>query len=438
MSAAKRAATVVALLGVLGVVAGLAFASSGPPTPAISSHPASFTTSTSASFSFTDSASKVTFVCSLDGASYSACTPPKTYGGLASGAHTFRVEAKDGSGHTSDPASYSWTIDLGPPTVTLSFPSDGSLYSTVFWNAGCSAGAGVCGSASDPSGVASVQVSVKQNATGRYWNGSSFITSTPEVFNAASGTTSWSYSLAPPTPDGSYTVHVRATDNAGNTTASGSYPAATFTSDTTPPPPPTLTQFPPNPSTDATTTFKWTDGDAVSYQCSMENGKFAACTDPITYVADTGNNGTHQFAVEGIDAAGNVSSATSYSWKVNKGSIQGFTIGGNAPSPFYPGAPAVSIPVKLTNSNGVPIHVTSLTASLVTGSLPTGCESAWFQITQSNIAATQTVEVPAGGSVTLPAQGASAPAVQMIDSHTIQDACKGANLTFSYSGSAHS
>ena len=52
------------------------------------------------------------FICSFDGSSFSACTSSKTYTGLGQGGHTFRVEAKDSSGHTSDAASYSWTIDL--------------------------------------------------------------------------------------------------------------------------------------------------------------------------------------------------------------------------------------------------------------------------------------------------------------------------------------
>jgi hypothetical protein len=111
-----------------------------------------------------------------------------------------------------------------------------------------------------------------------------------------------------------------------------------------------------------------------------------------------------------------------------------FTISGNAPSLLYPGAAALAIPVKLTNPNSVPIFVTSLTVSFVA---PSGCSSAWFQIAQSTISTTG-VQVPANGSVTLPAPGATAPTIQMVDSHTLQDACKGANLTLSYTGSAHS
>ncbi len=43
------------------------------------------------------------------------------------------------------------------------------------------------------------------------------------------------------------------------------------------------------------------------------------------------------------------------------------------------------------------------------------------------------VVVPAGGSVLLPAQGATAPVVTMLDLGTNQDDCKGATLSFTYS-----
>ena len=50
LSTAKRATVLVALLGVFGVAAGFALAKGGPPSPTITSHPVSPTTSTSASF----------------------------------------------------------------------------------------------------------------------------------------------------------------------------------------------------------------------------------------------------------------------------------------------------------------------------------------------------------------------------------------------------
>jgi hypothetical protein len=291
------------------------FDTTPPPTPSIAAHPANPTNQTSASFSFTDTETGVSFVCKLDGGAYAACTSPKSYS-VAQGTHTFSVEAIDAAGNAGPAASYIWVVD------------------------------------------------------------------------------------------------------------------------TTPPPNPKITSGPPNPSSSTSATFTFTDSEAGgSFTCKLDSGAWTACTSPTTYNGLNANN-SHEFSVRAVDAAGNQSGETDFSWKISAN--VNFTISGNAPSLLYPGAPAIAIPVKLTNPNSVPIYVTSLAASLLASGLPTGCESTWFQIAPSNISATQTVQVPANGSVTLPAQGAGAPTVQMIDSHTKQNACIGANLTFSYSGSAHS
>ena len=157
-----------------------------PDTAPITGKPANPTNQTSASFTYTNSQAGVTFECSLDGASFAACPSSGiTYKGpLADGSHSFKVQAVSGK-KTSSAASYSWVIDTKPPSIALSFPRNGGLYGAAFWNAGCSGGAGVCGGASDQSGIASVKVSILQQNTGKYWNGASF-SSTSEVFNTAS------------------------------------------------------------------------------------------------------------------------------------------------------------------------------------------------------------------------------------------------------------
>jgi hypothetical protein len=87
--------------------------------PTITDSPASPTNQTSASFSFTDTQSGVTFECALDGAAYAACTSPKTYAGpLSAGSHSFAVRAKDGNGIYSTSTATTWTIDTTAPTAT--------------------------------------------------------------------------------------------------------------------------------------------------------------------------------------------------------------------------------------------------------------------------------------------------------------------------------
>jgi len=196
------------------------------PAPSIVSEPSNPVASSSARFTYSDSQVGVSFRCSLDSSSFSPCSSSAvTYNGLRDGTHSFSVEAQLGSGPVSPVTSYTWRVDTAPPTVNMSFPRNLGYYNSTSWAAGCSP-AGICGTASDPSGVASIAVGMLQWSSGEYWNGSSF-SSRSMVFNTASGTTSWHYPLGLP-PGGIYTVFVKATDSLGNATSGGNLIEATF------------------------------------------------------------------------------------------------------------------------------------------------------------------------------------------------------------------
>ncbi len=220
--------------------------------------------------------------------------------------------------------------------------------------------------------------------------------------------------------------------------------------DTVRPIAPVFTLVPPNPSTNATSHFDWTPhlpGAGIDhYECSTENGAFSTvvvgadgppqpCAPPLVYVVQTTNNGVHQLAVRAVDMAGNVSPAISYSWKVDKGSGQEFTISGDLSGLLYPGGACRAVALTLTNPNDVPIYVTALTVGF--GTMPAGCPASWFAINQLNVSATNTLTVPANGSVTLPHGTVTAPTVLMVDSGK-QDACQGQSFGLAYDGSAHS
>ncbi|MGE5085178.1 MAG: OmpL47-type beta-barrel domain-containing protein, partial [Bacillota bacterium] len=82
-----------------------------PPTIAITSQPDSTSSASSAVFNFVaaDSGSGIAgTVCSLDGASFAACTSPISYSSLLEGTHSFSVQAIDNAGNKSTVATYTW------------------------------------------------------------------------------------------------------------------------------------------------------------------------------------------------------------------------------------------------------------------------------------------------------------------------------------------
>src|SRR5258708_4580058 len=58
-----------------------------PPAPAITQAPADPTSTTSATFAFSDAESGVTFLCSLEGGPFGGCTSPVSYSKLSSTTH---------------------------------------------------------------------------------------------------------------------------------------------------------------------------------------------------------------------------------------------------------------------------------------------------------------------------------------------------------------
>ncbi len=136
----------------------------------------------------------------------------------------FRIQEITGTLETSP--SYTVRVDTIPPTSTVTHPASGAVLN---------AAPSIRGTAADGSGsgVNQVSISVRNNTSGLYWNGTGW--SSAEQFLVAVGTTTWTYSGAQPTwTNGTaYTVRSRAADVAGNLETPGS--GITFTYDTTPP-----------------------------------------------------------------------------------------------------------------------------------------------------------------------------------------------------------
>jgi hypothetical protein len=80
------------------------------PQTTVDSAPAKRTTARSARFAFSAS-EPATFQCRIDGGSFARCSGPKTYKGLAKGAHRFAVRAVDPAGNFDPtPAVSAWTV----------------------------------------------------------------------------------------------------------------------------------------------------------------------------------------------------------------------------------------------------------------------------------------------------------------------------------------
>ena len=158
------------------------------------------------------------------------------------------------------------------------------------------------------------EISIRQGA-GNYWNGSSF-GSGSEVFQTASiSAGNWSYTFPASSfpADGSYTVHVRAKDNALNTESG---PSRSFTIDTAAPNT-TIDSNPSNPSgsANANLTFSSTEGGST-FECELDGAGFSSCSTPKSYSGLS--EGSHTFKVRATDQAGNTdASPAQLTWTVD-------------------------------------------------------------------------------------------------------------------------
>src|SRR5207248_63986 len=95
------------------------------PNTTIDTHPGDPSNNTTPNFSFSSSESGSTFECRIDGGSWTSCSSPHSISpALSEGSHTFDVRATDPAGNTDgSAATYTWLIDTGAPTVTITDPT---------------------------------------------------------------------------------------------------------------------------------------------------------------------------------------------------------------------------------------------------------------------------------------------------------------------------
>lgn len=447
------------LAGALGasvITASSAPATTTPPAPTaaptITGGPTGTTGATTATFTYSHPQPGVTFLCSLDGASFRSCsTRGVTYNGLRDGAHTFSVAARSGASALGPVATRTWTIDRTAPTVAVTGPADDSVLDSAGWAAACTT-PGVCGTAADANGVTDVTVAVLQISSGRYWNGTAFAAGSPQ-FQAATGTTAWSLPLPLPR-DGTYQVRVRARDAVGNVSSSSAL-RATFTVDTQPALVPVITAGPDDVETATGATFRFElpsrsfgSGDdddddddddreddrdrGTAFECSLDGGAFRSCSSPRRYRSL--GLGEHCFEVRSRNAAGRPSDPARQCWWIVIDN--GFPITGDVADAFTPG---VSRPVdlRLGNPFPFPLRVLEVTMSVRPSTSNAGCAGDVNLVPSRQLATA--VVVPAGATRTLSELGvpeASWPVLVMPNLPVNQDACKNATFSLAYRGRA--
>lgn len=329
--------------------------------------------STSASFTVTNVPVGTTLMGSLDGGAASAFTVPKTFTGLADGAHIFSVYAIDVTGASSSAVSNTWVVDTVPPPaptltrvspvtspssslsaqftftdtespVTFQASLDGGAYANATSPVsltGLSSGVHTFSvRAMDAAGNISPSVSNSWSAggpppqpplitgpSGYVASSSATITLTSSepglTFECQLDGNAWSACTSPISlsglVQGNHTFCARARDAEGNLTGAT---CISWVVDTVAPPAPTLTRVSPtsSPTTSTSAQFAFTDSESpVTFQTSLDGNAFANATSPVNLTALA--NGTHTFAVRAVDLAGNRSASTSNTWEIQNGPI---------------------------------------------------------------------------------------------------------------------
>jgi subtilisin family serine protease len=117
--------------------------------------------------------------------------------------------------------------------------------------------------------------------------------------------------------DGNHTVTISATDFFGQASSPS---AASFTTDTTAPSAPKFGKGPKKKTSKSKAKFTFSSEAGATFMCALDKKAFAACTSPAKVKVKKAKpkKKKHSFAVEAIDAAGNVGAAATYKWKVQK------------------------------------------------------------------------------------------------------------------------
>ena len=252
--------------------------------------------------------------CSLDGASFTACTSPIQYTTpqITDGTHTFEVLSVDNSTNSDpSPAQFTWNVDTVPPETTILSASDGNQSTVTIGQNTSSKLMTIEFSGNDTGGVGVDHLECSLD-------GASFTACTSPI-----------QYTTPQITDGTHTFEVLSVDNSTNSDPS---PAQfTWNVDTIPPTTNittamdgnniTITNSSNTKSNSVIFEFSGNDTGGVGVdhlECSLDGATFTTCTSPVQFSSADILDGTHAFSVRAQDKVGNImSTPLLFNWTVD-------------------------------------------------------------------------------------------------------------------------
>jgi hypothetical protein len=201
------------------------------------------------------------------------------------------------------------------------------------------------------------------------------------------------------------------------------------------PPRPRIVRHPRTGTLSSKVSFRYTSRvPGPSFECRLDDSSWKPCAAGVSYRGLA--PGPHVFLVRVESRDGGRSRPARFSWLRTQPKRFAIEADLSALDKLYPGAPPVALPLLLENPNPAPILVTALRVSVSAD--PAGCASAAnLELVPSNASPRLPLQIPAGGTTSLPAAGISPPAVALRNLPVNQDACQGAQFPLIFSGSAH-